>query len=156
MQMLITFLPQTSTTLWSQKGKCYRYTWYSENKLVSVAEYARLNCYRISKPERQVYSWLMMWHWHMYFCLVFLLGIYLHFTYLYVRDGPFDFLGGGWVILGETVFFFFFWNKTRLFFFSRLKARIFFFGQSESSFFREPYISSLIVTKCTLNKLQFH
>ena len=33
-----------------------------------------------------------------------------------VRDGPFDFLGGAWVILGVTVFFFLLPEKQVIFF----------------------------------------
>ena len=77
---------------------------------------------------------------------------------LCIRDGPFEFLGGGgeeggWVIFGETVFFSAA-GKPEYFFFDRLKDRIFFFGQSESSFFFLDYhmnhYQSLIRT-CILN-----
>ena len=42
--------------------------------------YARLNCYRISKPQRQVYSWLIIRH--KYFCLVCLFSCILHICIL--------------------------------------------------------------------------
>ena len=61
-----------------------------------------------------------------------LLTVHASKFYYVIRDGPFEFLGGG---LGYFGLFFFFCRKTRIFFFDRLKDRIFFSGQSESRFF---------------------